>query len=156
MEGVAHSVPVPRLVSFCDGHTRCSSPGALRSFQLRYTLAYIFAYTYAYGIIYNSITNGIFHILKLFPQVCDICSQSQIRSRCKSPAELIDSAKGQADARGMDCPLIFKGTNDLCAAVWHVGSPPSSLHFAGAHLQCGPVNNIPVPSLPPQPQDVHT
>ena len=102
MEGVAHSVPVPRLVLFCGCHAQCSLQGALKSFHQRYALAYIFAYTYAYGIIYNTITNGIFHILKLSPKVCDICSLSQIHSCCKSPAELIDSAKEQADTRGMD------------------------------------------------------
>jgi len=62
----------------------------------------LFAYTYTYGIIYNSITKGIFQILRLCPKVCDVCSLTQIHSCCKSPAGLIDSAKEQADTRGMD------------------------------------------------------
>lgn len=87
--------------------------------------------------LYRTVLHLVFFIYWLSLRVCDTHSLSQIHSCWKLPAELIDSAKEQAGTKGMDWILIFKGPNDLCPAVHHVGFPPSTLHFAGAHLQCG-------------------
>lgn len=163
-------------------HPPCLSPGWFPSTPLTHSAAWkglwspssegMFLHSHLQTqmpkALHRTVLQMVFFIQRLSFKVCGIHSLSQIHSCWKLPAELIDSAKEQADTKGMDSfgPLKIRNS-DFQRTKWSVSSSVPcgipSFHppfcWSSSPLWTGSiptVNDIAVPSLSPQPQAVHT